>query len=133
MDGIELATRLAKGDASTKLKVSVIEALLFRRADRFAADILHTAPDEVWSLLARRGYAGEIADADAEARLLRERKHYIESETDPLRRFSALLDAGQNRVRVGREIGALIEDADFPVRDQQASWDIDKAYKLYPD
>jgi hypothetical protein len=133
MDGIELATRLAKGDASSKLKVSVIEALLFRRADRFAADILHTAPDEVWSLLARRGYAGEIADADAEARLLRERKHYIESETDPLRRFSALLDAGQNRVRVGREIGALIEDADFPVRDQQASWDIDKAYKLYPD
>jgi hypothetical protein len=70
MDGIELATKLAKVDDSPKVKFSVIEMLQFRRADRFVAEILRTAPDEVWTLLARKGYAGEIADADAAARLV---------------------------------------------------------------
>jgi hypothetical protein len=133
MDGIELATRLAKVDDSPKVKFSVIEMLQFRRADRFVAEILRTAPDEVWRLLARKGYAGEIADADAAARLGREQQHYIEIETDPSRKLSVLLDAGRNGKSVGREVGALIEEADFPVREQYATWNIDNAYKLYPD
>jgi hypothetical protein len=133
MDGIELATRLAKVDVSPKVKVSAIEMLQFRRADRFVAEILRTAPDDVWSLLARKGYAGEIADADAAARLNREQLHYIEIETEPSRKLSVLLDAGRNGKPVGREVGALIEAADFSVQDQYATWNIDKAYKLYPD
>ena len=55
LHGIELAARLAKSDASPKVKFAVIEALQFRRADQFVAEILCTAPDEVWSQLARRG------------------------------------------------------------------------------
>jgi hypothetical protein len=62
---IELAVSLAKADASPKVQTSVTEALHFRRADRFAADILWAAPDEVWRLLARKGYAEEIADGGA--------------------------------------------------------------------
>jgi hypothetical protein len=62
---IELAVSLAKADASPKVQTSVTEALHFRRADRFAADILWAAPDEVWRLLARKGYAEEIADPGA--------------------------------------------------------------------
>ena len=113
MDGIELAARLAQVDPSPKVQVSVIEALYFRRVDRFMAEVIRTAPYEVWQLLARKGYAEEIVDPDAAARLRRERQRYIESETDPLRKLHVILDAGRHEVAVGREVGAVIEDADF--------------------
>ena len=133
MDGIELATRLAKADASPKVKFSVIESLQFRRADRFVAEVLRTASDEVWSLLVRKGYIGEVADPDAAARLVRERQHYIETETDVLAKLSVLLNTGPNGASVGREVGELIEAADFPAKDQHAGWSIGRAGKLYPD
>lgn len=47
IDGIETAAGLACSDASPKVKLAVIEALDFRRADRFIVDVLRSAPDEV--------------------------------------------------------------------------------------
>lgn len=47
-DGIELAAKMAKNDPKTEVQVSVIEALLFRRADRYAAEILRGGSQEVW-------------------------------------------------------------------------------------
>jgi hypothetical protein len=132
MDGIELAARLAKVDASPKVQASVIEALHFRRADRFVAEVLRTAPDEVWRLLASKGYAEEIADPDASARLRREWQLQIERETDLLRKLRMLLDAGRHGAPLGREVGELIEAADFQVKDRDAKWIIGDAYKLYP-
>ena len=88
MDGIELATNLARADTSPQVQASVIEALQFRRADRFVAEILHAAPDEVWQLLASKGYATEIVDPDAAKRLRLEQKRIFELETDPMRQDS---------------------------------------------
>jgi hypothetical protein len=133
MDGIELATRLAKVDASPNVKFAVIESLLFRRADRFAVEILSTAPDEVWSLLAIKGYTKEVADAKAAERLVREEEQYIATQTEPLRKLSVLLDPGRNQTSVGPQVGALIEATGFPVNDQHATWNVDAAYKLFPD
>lgn len=133
MDGIELATRLAKADASPKVQASAVEALQFRQVDRFVMEILRMAPDEVWRLLAHKGYAEEMADPDIAARLRNERQRYLESETDPLRKLRVLLDAGRNGVPLGREVGALIEAADFPVKGQDAGWLIADARKLYPE
>ncbi len=133
MDGIALATRIAKSDASPKVKFSVIESLQFRRADRFVAEVLSTAPDEVWNLLARKGYVGEIADPNAAARLVRERQHYIETETNIMTKLDVLLNTGPSGMTLGREVAELIEDADFPAKDQHAGWIIHRASKLYPD
>jgi len=133
MDGIELATRLARADASPRVQASVIEALHFRRADRFVADILRTAPDEVWQLLARKGYVEEISEPDAAARMRRERQHCIEGEGDPLRKLNMLVDAGRTGAPLGREIGALIEAADFPATDHQKGWIIHEAHKRFPE
>jgi len=91
MDGIELAARLAQADVSPKVQASVIEALLFRRADRFVTQVLRTAPDEVWHLLARKGYTEEIADPDMAKRLRQERQRYLDGETDPLSKIRVLL------------------------------------------
>jgi hypothetical protein len=133
IDGMEVAARIAARDSSAQVKSSVIEALEFRRADRFAAQVLRTAPDEVWGVVARKGYVVAMADPDASARLARERERLIETETDPLRKLRALLDTGRRGAPVGGEVAALIESADFPVKDQHAAWSIADAYKLYPD
>jgi hypothetical protein len=133
MDGIELTTRLAQADYSTKVKVSVIESLHFRRADRFVAEVLRTAPDEVWQLLARKGYAEEIDDPDAAARLRRERQHYIESETDPLSKLRVLVYTGHPGRNMGPDVRALIEAPDLPAKDQHALSIIYEAHKHYPD
>ena len=133
IDGIELAARIAARDSCPKVKTSVIETLLFRRGDRLIAEVLRTAPDEVWSSLAHKGYVEDIVQPDAGARLKRERQRFIEAETDPLRKLRILLDAGRHGTPMGIEIGALIESAEFPVKDQHAAWGVDEAYKLYPD
>ncbi len=132
MDGLELATRLAVRDTSPRVRVSVFEALLFRRADRFAATVLRTASDEVWATLARKGYSAEILDPDSRARLVRERRQYMEMELDPMRKLDALVDAGRDGAQVGSQISALIEDVGFPVKDQYAKWKIDEAHKFFP-
>ena len=131
-DGIELAARLAQGDSSSGVKVSTVEALQFRRADRLVADILRTSPDEVWVKLAHDGYAGEVADPSAAMRLRDEQKKLIDGATDPVSKIRELLKGGRNGLAVGSEIGAQIEDTKFPGNDQQAGWVLAEAYKLYP-
>ena len=132
VDGIELAAQLAKADSSPGVQVSALEALQFRRADRFVSDILRTARDEVWVRLAHDGYAGEIADAGATMRLRRERKKLIETATDPISKLRELLNGARDGPFLGIEIGSEIENANFPIKDQQAAWVIAEAHKLYP-
>lgn len=133
MDGIELATKLARIDRSPKVQTSVIEALQFRRADRFITMILYTAQDEVWPLLARKGYLEGITDPKFLAHLHYEQQYYIESETDLLNKLHMLLDIKPIEASFGHEIGTLIKAADFPVKNQNAGWIINEAYKRYPD
>ena len=133
MDGIELSVSLAKADVSPNVQASVVEALHFRRADRFSADILRVAPDEVWRLLARKGYAEEIADPDTAARLRREEQQCLETETAPLTRINALLRAARLGSGSGRQVAAQIEATDFPVLDQGAGWIVDEAHKRFPE
>ena len=91
MDGIELATSLAKADASAEVQKSVVESLLFRRADRFAKEILELAPDEVWKSLARTWHSREIVDPEISARIQEEADKLIFEETDPERILSTIL------------------------------------------
>src|SRR5262249_22586021 len=50
VDGMELATALAKADPSPKVQSQVVQALQFRRADRHVATLLAGAHDDTWAL-----------------------------------------------------------------------------------
>lgn len=134
MDGIELGARIARDRTSPRVQAAAIEALLFRKADRIATEVLREAPDQVWSELARRGYWEDINDPESRARLSRERQRCIESETNPLRRIRVLLNVRRERKEMGQglEVAKLIEGTEFPVRDHEAGWAIHDAYRLYP-
>lgn len=132
MDGIELAVKLARADSSQKVQVSVIEALLFRRAYRSAGEILTSAPDDVWRSLAVKGYTKEISDPDITARLHRELHRHIEEETDVLKKLGLCLDGPHPGTDLGTMIGELIESEDFPLRAENAGLVINEAHKQYP-
>ena len=131
IDGMEVAARIATLDGCAKVKRSVIKALEFRRADKLALEVLRTASEEVWSAMAREGFTLPKGDPDIETRLVREREHQIEAESDPLQRLNALLEK-QHGAKVGGQVASLIESPRFPVREQRAVWAIHEAYRSYP-
>ena len=131
INGIALATELAKRDTSADVQLAVIEALQFRRADRHVTELLGSAVDEVWPLLARKGYIEETADIAFADRLRVERQRQIAAEENPLQRLSLLLESEVGTAAVAERITAAIEAADFPVHDQHGAWSLNMAFKHY--
>jgi hypothetical protein len=62
MDGMDLATAIAKSDPEPDLKATVVEALAFRRADRHAAEILRSADDRTFDLVVRTELLHDTTD-----------------------------------------------------------------------
>ena len=133
MDGIELAVSLAKTDVSLDVRESVIDLLLFKRADRFAKEILRSAPDEVWQSLARKWHSQEITDQELSARIQEEADRLIVEETDPGRILSMILSTNVHDPEAEQKVRELVERIDFSDEDQERRWLIHRAYELYPD
>ncbi|MCP4611098.1 MAG: hypothetical protein GY845_20510 [Planctomycetes bacterium] len=133
MDGIEFATLLAKNDASQEVKKSVIESLLFRRADRFAKDILETASDDVWCSLARERHPDEIADPQVSARLQKEAAKLFVAESDPCKILNTLLNPNVRDPGAGAKVRKLVEQIDFSDKSQGKTWLVHRAHKVYPE
>ena len=132
MDGIEFATRLASDDASQEVKLSVIESLLFRRADRFAKVILESATDEVWRQLAGKWYPREIDDEEIAARIQQEVDRLHAEETDPSRMLSTLISAHPHDADSEEKVRELVQRIDFSDKDQNSRWLVHHAHEKYP-
>jgi hypothetical protein len=81
MDGLDLATGIAKDDPETEVKSSVIDALAFRRADRHVADILRNADEKTFDLVSRRDLIDEVDDKDVRQGIETARKRLAAEET----------------------------------------------------
>lgn len=131
MDGIQLATDIARNDSSAAVQIAVAEALLFRRADRLAATVLRQASDEVWRAVADKGhYVARMTEPDVASRLQKERAASINAEQDPLRKLAMLLEEAANGADVGSDISSLLQQPEFPGRDEYGG--VSRAYQLYP-
>jgi hypothetical protein len=131
MDGMELATDVARSDSSAVVQIAVVEALLFRRADRLAAIVLRQASDEVWRAIASKGYyVARLSEPDVAGRLQKERDASITSEDEPLRKLALLLEDAANGADVALQISSLIQEPGFPARDDYGG--LGRAYQLYP-
>lgn len=60
VDGIDLATDIAKTDSDPEVKATVVDALSFRRADRHVANLLDHAGDATYDILAKSGHIDEV-------------------------------------------------------------------------
>jgi len=132
MDGIEIATNLARIDTSSEVKESVIDSLMFRRADRFAKEILESVSDEVWLSLARHWNPHEFSDPEISARVQKERDKFFNEESSSEKKLSALLHTNSQDLVSGQEIRELVEKIDFSENRQSNEWSIQRAYEHYP-
>ena len=121
VDGMELATELAKTDPSPRVQAAVVQYLQFRRADRHVVDLLQSARDETWALVAERGYAEDISDPTAISRLRAERDKALAKATGPAERLRLLIEQPAGHPGRDADIAAAVADPNFPIRDQQAS------------
>lgn len=132
-DGMELATGIAKKDKNPEVVVEILESLQFRRADRHVTDILQTASDEVWELMAQKGYPDTLLDAEQDARLTKMRQALIDSETDAIRITNYLAEGRLTEENAAERITHLIQSPDFPMKDDHARVAVDNAFKVYPE
>ncbi|MGN5643364.1 hypothetical protein AA0K91_27925, partial [Burkholderia multivorans] len=62
MDGLDLATAIAKDDPDPEVQASVAEALAFRRADHHLAALLKEAKELTFDLLVRKDLIDDVSD-----------------------------------------------------------------------
>lgn len=126
MDGLDLASTIAKDDDDPEVKVTVVEALTFRRANRHVADILHRAGDMTFDLIARKGFIDEVDDEQIMKGVAAARKRQTMETASAYDRLRAIVHThdGEDRsaeltdiissieIGRGRDIGAqLINEA----------------------
>lgn len=89
MDGLDLATSIAKDDPDPEVKSSVIDALAFRRAGRHVSEILRKADEKTFDLVCRRSIIDQIDDEDVRQGIEAARKRRAEEACveDRLRRI----------------------------------------------
>lgn len=114
MDGLDLATALAKQDSDPEVKALVVDALSFRRADRHVADLLSDADEATFDLLAKKGHVDDIADKAVQKGLETARARQKASGQTPREVLFALLYRNQS------------DGADTEIPDLIATMDIDR-------
>ncbi|SIT49280.1 conserved hypothetical protein [Paraburkholderia piptadeniae] len=62
MDGLDLATAIAKDDPDPEVQAAVAEALAFRRADHHLAALLKEAKESTFDLLVRKDLIDDVSD-----------------------------------------------------------------------
>ncbi|WPN47500.1 hypothetical protein [Pseudomonas sp. P8_241] len=84
VDGLDLATALAKMDPHADVQLSVVSALSFRRADYHIAEILRTASDATLDQIVRQRIldVDEVADSQCRERLAQAQQRSVEADTD---------------------------------------------------
>ena len=110
MDGLDLATGIAMEDSDAEVKMSVIDALAFRRADRHVTQILRNADEKTFDLIVRKSLIDEVDDESvrqgikaARARLARQEA----SSADRLRLIAYAEDLGDRSAELAEIVSTM--------------------------
>lgn len=128
-NALDLVADLAKRDDSAKVQGEVFDALMFRRAERQALELLRAAGDDVWKHVAARGYAREISDEEAAARLQTIQDEILRAEIHSARALGALIE--MEPVPHDRVV-KLLSDPGFDFNADNAGWSLSRAQERAP-
>ncbi|WP_127903381.1 hypothetical protein [Solirhodobacter olei] len=115
---LEFVTAIAEADTTISVRVEVIEALAFRQANRLAARLLNSSPDEVWRTIASKRYPEQLDDPEIDRRLATERANIAKEGQDPLSKLRHAAEVTDDLTEV---VSNAIADPAFPARDQHAA------------
>ena len=111
IDGLDLATAIARTDNDPDVKATVVVELSFRRADRHVADLLKDAGDATYDILAQKGHLDDIAIDAVQQELRRARERCNTADILHVQRLRTLVYApgGDDREAEVTEIVAEME------------------------
>jgi hypothetical protein len=93
MDGLDLASAIAKTDPDSEVQASVVDALAFRRANRHVAEVLQNASDKTFDLIARKDLVDEVDDEQVKKGVLAARKRQAAEERSAHHRLRVIVYA----------------------------------------
>lgn len=115
MDGLDLASAIAKCDPDPELQTSVVSTLEFRRADRHVAEVLQNASDKTFDLIVRKGLADEVDDEQVKKGVLAARKRQATDGTSAYDRLRAIVHAQESEDR-SAEVTDIISKVEIDQR-----------------
>jgi hypothetical protein len=121
MDGLDLATAIAKRDGEPEEKALVVGALSFRRADRHIVDLLRDADDATFDALAGKGHLDGIPDEGVRRGLEAAQARRMASAATPRDRLTAILQR-QDESGLDAEISDLIAELAIDRKDDSQQY-----------
>ena len=115
MDGLDLAAEIAKQDRDPEVKATVIDAFAFRHADRHVAEVLRSADERVFDLVASRGLVDETNDEHVAAGIEAARERQRRRGTSSYDRLRAIVHARGNQDMSG-ELTAIVAEMEIEAK-----------------
>lgn len=132
-DGMELATSIALTDPNPQVVAEVLQALVFRRADRHAGRILAHASDAVWAQVAGRLRPEDLEDPAHAARVRAEQERQADGSSDPIRRLWRLVERGEQDATSREQILQLLQSTELVRSDHRIYSLLRDVVKTYPE
>lgn len=132
MDGLDLASTIARDDPDPYVQASVVDALAFRRADRHLVMVLENASDHTFDRVAHRQLNDEVANKEIRARLEAARARRASGELSADERFRMIVYATSTEDR-GAELAYIIGTMDIQKGRDAGAQLIYSARSRYPD
>jgi len=130
MDGLDLATAIAKEDKDSEVKAAVIHALVFRRADRHVAEVLSTAEDKLFDALASERIIDDVSDTDVQKRLKAARERKLKADVPDHERLVSIMISDVDPAH-DAEVTAIISQMEIDEK-RDDRYLLNQVYRRYP-
>lgn len=131
-DGMELATSIALTDPNPQVVAEVLQALVFRRADRHVGQILANASDTVWAQVAARLRPEDLEDPVHAARVKVEKNLQADGSSDPIRKLWRLVESGGHDASSHDEFLQLLQSTELDRNEHRIYSFLQEGAKTYP-
>lgn len=131
-DGTELVVELAKIDKDPNVVVEIVQLLQFRRAERHVNAILQSASEEVWWLIAEKGYPDKFSNPSHAKKVMELQKGLALAASDPIQAIGYLNLEWVDKEEAALRLKELLESKDFPIRNDSAHSVILTAFEHHP-
>ena len=131
MDGLDLATEIAKDDPDPEVQASVAETLAFRRAARHVAMLLKNAKDATFDLVVQKNLIDEVSDESVRQGIASARERQAKDLTSAYDRLRRIVFASDSEDR-SADLVAIICEMEVESRKDRVVQLVYEARNRYP-
>ncbi|WP_308142533.1 NACHT domain-containing protein [Burkholderia pseudomallei] len=131
MDGLDLATAIAKDDPDPEVQASVADALAFRRADRHVAALLKKAKEATFDLVVRKNLIDDVSDESVRQEIASARERQAKDGVSAYDRLRAIVFASDGEDR-SADLVAIISEMEIENRQDAVVQLVYEARNRYP-